>query len=66
MRYLDSILAQGVVSGKRHHVHLSADITTASSVGQHYGKSIVLRIDSASMAEQGHTIFLSDNSVWLV
>ncbi|MCV2884705.1 RNA 2'-phosphotransferase [Aestuariibacter sp. AA17] len=65
-RFLDSILAQGLVSGQRHHVHLSTDIATASSVGQRYGKPIVLKIDSASMAAQGHTFFLSDNSVWLV
>jgi len=33
-RFLDSILAEGLRPGQRHHVHLSQDIATATTVGQ--------------------------------
>src|SRR5215813_13324164 len=33
-RFLASIKQQGLVKGKRHHVHLSADAGVAASVGQ--------------------------------
>ena len=37
-RFLDSIRAQGLVRGKRQHVHLSADRETAARVGQRRGR----------------------------
>lgn len=42
-RFLDSILAEGLRPGERHHVHLSEDVSTATAVGQRYGKPVVLR-----------------------
>lgn len=64
-RFLDSILDEGLKPGKRHHVHLSTDIATANSVGQRYGKPVILKIDSESMSKQGYEFYLSDNNVWL-
>ena len=64
-RFLDSIRAQGLIAGSRHHVHLSADIPTAQKVGQRHGKPIVLRINAAAMHAAGHSFYLSDNQVWL-
>jgi putative RNA 2'-phosphotransferase len=64
-RNLDSIRQQGLQRMKRHHVHLSPDIATASSVGQRRGQPIVLRIRAAQMAHAGHVFFLSANGVWL-
>lgn len=64
-RFLDSIQAQGLLAGSRHHVHLSADVATATEVGRRHGKPVVLRVDAAAMVRSGHEFYLSDNQVWL-
>lgn len=64
-RFLDSIRAQGLIAGSRHHVHLSADAATAQKVGQRHGKPVVLLINAAAMHAAGHSFYLSDNQVWL-
>jgi putative RNA 2'-phosphotransferase len=65
-RFLDSILAEGLKPGTRHHVHLSADVQTAITVGQRHGKPAVLRIDAVRMQAQQHRFYLSENGVWLI
>ncbi|HEY5723042.1 MAG TPA: RNA 2'-phosphotransferase [Allosphingosinicella sp.] len=65
-RFLASILASGLVRGKRHHVHLSEDQETATIVGaRRAGETIVLAVDSGAMHADGHLFFLSANRVWL-
>jgi len=64
-RFLESIMRQGLLPGGRHHVHLSADETTAHKVGQRHGKPVVLTVASGQMARAGHNFFLSANGVWL-
>jgi uncharacterized protein (TIGR02452 family) len=64
-RFLDSIRAQGLIKGERHHVHLSADLATAQKVGGRRGKPVVLVVRAADMVAAGHTFFVSDNGVWL-
>lgn len=64
-RNLPSIRAAGLVKGQRHHVHLSAEPRTATSVGQRYGKPVVLEIQSGRMVRDGFEFFLSTNGVWL-
>lgn len=64
-RFLDSIFAQGLIKGKRHHVHLSANKTTALQVGQRHGKPVILEVAAKTMSRQGHEFFLSENGVWL-
>ena len=63
---LGSILAQGLVPGSRHHVHLSAELATARAVGARRGRPVILRIDAAAMRAAGHTFYCSANGVWLV
>lgn len=65
-RFLDSIRATGLEKRQRHHVHLSADIATASKVGERRGKPVLLEISSGHMHREGHRFFLSENGVWLV
>lgn len=65
-RNLGSILRQGLVKGKRHHVHLSADTDTAKAVGRRHGTPVVLSIDAAAMVEDGFSFYRSENGVWLV
>ena len=64
-RSLESILAGGLNSANRQHVHLSTDVATAIRVGQRHGIPVVLVIRSGEMAAAGHTFFLSANGVWL-
>ncbi|HTD29703.1 MAG TPA: RNA 2'-phosphotransferase [Xanthomonadaceae bacterium] len=64
-RFLESILAEGLRPGQRHHVHLSEDITTATAVGQRYGKPVVLKIEALRMHRQGFVFFRAENGVWL-
>lgn len=64
-RFLESIRKDGLIPGERHHVHLSADFDTAHTIGQRYGKPIVLKIKALMMYQQGFKFFLSDNGVWL-
>ncbi len=64
-RFLDSILRRGLVKGKRHHVHLSADEATARAVGRRHGQPVVLRVDAGGMHGAGHAFYLSENGVWL-
>ncbi len=64
-RSLESILAGGLHSANRQHVHLSTDVATAIRVGQRHGIPVVLVIRSGEMAAAGHTFFLSANGVWL-
>ncbi|MFO0910496.1 MAG: RNA 2'-phosphotransferase [Isosphaeraceae bacterium] len=64
-RFLPSIQEQGLVRGKRHHVHLSKDVETARRVGARRGAPLILRVDAASMHRQGHMFYVSVNGVWL-
>lgn len=64
-QYLDSILKQGIQKRKRHHVHLSADLETAKSVGSRHGSPVILKIPAATMTKEGIEFYLSENGVWL-
>lgn len=64
-RFLESIKQQGLLAGKRQHVHLSEDMQTAKAVGQRYGKPVVLKIEALQMHQQGFKFYQADNGVWL-
>jgi putative RNA 2'-phosphotransferase len=64
-RFIESIRQQGLVAGKRKHVHLSSDEHIAIAVGQRHGKPVVLKIDTAQMHQDGFVFFCSENLVWL-
>ncbi|HEY6402584.1 MAG TPA: RNA 2'-phosphotransferase [Blastocatellia bacterium] len=64
-RFLASIKQQGLIKGKRHHVHLSEDTVTAAQVGQRHGKPIVLRVEAGRMRADGFAFYLSANGIWL-
>jgi putative RNA 2'-phosphotransferase len=61
----DIMSSKSLLKMKRHHVHLSDDISTAKSVGARRGKPIVLVINSEAMHENGHVFYKSTNGVWL-
>lgn len=64
-RLLDSIQIEGLMKRSRQHVHLSADLSTATKVGQRHGKPVILTIRAKEMHQSGHLFYLSDNQVWL-
>lgn len=64
-QFIDSILANGLMKGSRHHVHLSTNTETAKKVGQRRGKPVILIVDAKKMHEAGHKFFVSANGVWL-
>lgn len=66
IRFLERIRAEGLLPMGRHHVHLSADVSTASAVGSRRGPSSVLRVDARAMSRDGYEFFRSANGVWLV
>ena len=64
-RNVTNIQKEGLKKGKRHHVHLSADVETARAVGTRYGKPVVFVVDAAAMQQEGFVFYLSENGVWL-
>ncbi len=65
LRFLGSIRQQGLLRKKRHHVHLSPDVDTATAVGKRHGKPVVLTIKAQQMHEAGVLFYQSKNNVWL-
>lgn len=64
-KYAASILKQGLIPKSRLYVHLSADLSTAETVGKRHGKPVVFRLDARRMATAGYEFYLSVNNVWL-
>ena len=64
-RFSESIQNQGLVAGDRHHVHLSADLITATKVGQRHGKVIIFKVDTQQMHQDGFKFYQAENGVWL-
>ncbi len=62
---LPAVRAEGLTRQARHHVHLSADRTSAEAVGRRHGKLALLTVDAARMAADGHKFYLAANGVWL-
>lgn len=65
-KFLNPIFEKGLKPMNRHHVHLSADLETASKVGQRRGKPVVLSVAAKEMADEGFEFSMSSNGVWLV
>ncbi len=64
-RFINSIQRQGLLKRNRHHVHLSADLATAKSVGSRHGVPVILVVRSKEMHKANHPFFISKNGVWL-
>ncbi|MFE2754085.1 RNA 2'-phosphotransferase [Actinosynnema sp. NPDC059335] len=65
-RFLPDIFRDGLRPMARHDVHLSATVETAVRVGSRRGRPVVLVVDAAAMAAEGHEFRVSANGVWLV
>jgi len=64
-RFLASIFENGLEKRNRHHVHMSANKVTATSVGQRHGKPIISEVKALEMFKDSFQFFLSENGVWL-
>ncbi len=64
-RFLEPILKEGLKPMKRHDVHLSYDTKIAVSVGQRYGKPVILKIKAKKMFDDGFKFKCTRNNVWL-
>lgn len=64
-KFLHPILKDGLKPMSRLHVHLSADLETATKVGSRRGKPVILKVDTESMLNDKHVFYLSENGVWL-
>jgi putative RNA 2'-phosphotransferase len=65
IRFLTSILEEGLTKQSRNHVHLSSDVETARKVGSRHGAPVILKVHSGAMADNGFVFFRSENGVWL-
>ena len=59
------IRREGIVRGRRHHVHLSGDHETARKVGARRGKPVILPVKAATLHTSGQAFYRSGNGVWL-
>ncbi len=66
VRAIEQIWREGLLPMGRHHVHLSADIPTATRVGSRRGEPVVLEVQAARMTSDGYVFYETDNGVWLV
>lgn len=64
-QFVEAIMAEGLDKRARQHVHLSADLETATRVGSRRGRPIILEIAAAEMHAAGFHFFCSENGVWL-
>lgn len=64
-KFMESINKNGLTPQKRHHVHLSKDVKTATIVGSRRGEAIILEINSMKMQDDGFKFYISDNGVYL-
>lgn len=62
---VESILATGLQSRSRQHVHLSLDLETATRVGARHGRPVILTVAAAAMHQNGYEFYRSANDVWL-
>lgn len=63
--FLSSIKLRGLIKGRRHYVHLSLDLETATNVGARHGQPVVLVVRSGAMYDDGYKFYRSENNVWL-
>lgn len=62
---VESILATGLQSRSRRHVHLSLDRETATKVGTRHGRPVILTVAAGLMHKDGYEFYRSANDVWL-
>ena len=65
-KFIGSIMKNGLSKQKRNYLHLSGDITTATTVGSRRGNAVILKIAALEMHNDGYKFFISKNGVYLI
>ncbi|MFC1572026.1 RNA 2'-phosphotransferase [Candidatus Eisenbacteria bacterium] len=66
-RFLGRIWASGLLPMQRQYVHLSEDAETARRVGERRDpEPVILLVDAAAMARDGHTFYVTAGGMYLV
>ena len=65
VQHQENIVREGLRKMSRHHVHLSADLATARTVGQRHGRLVLFAIAAGALHRAGHVFYQADNGVWL-
>ncbi|GAB3726347.1 RNA 2'-phosphotransferase [Hymenobacter agri] len=65
IQHQESIVREGLRKMSRHHVHLSADLSTARTVGQRHGRLVLFEVAAGALHRAGHAFYQADNGVWL-
>lgn len=64
-RTVAAIQREGLRRMRRLHVHLSADVATARTVGARHGAPAIFGVAARQMARDGVIFYRSENGVWL-
>ncbi len=64
-RFQAVIQAEGLRKMARHHVHLSADVAMARTVGSRHGQPVVFAVAAGELHRAGAPFYQADNGVWL-
>lgn len=64
-RHLAGIFRDGLLPGRRQHVHLSETEEVARRVGARHGSPVLLEVDTGALHALGHRFWCADNGVWL-
>ncbi len=65
-KVIDLILRDGLKPMRRQYVHLSADLTTAISVGKrHHPNPVILHVHAQRAFADGVTFYQEENGIWL-
>ena len=64
-RFVEEIRKMGLTPRTRLYVHLSADVSTAQTVGARHGRPVVFAVDAAAMRQDGLVFYRSVNGIWM-
>ncbi len=64
-RHLAGIFRDGLLPGRRQHVHLSETEEVALRLGARHGNPVLLEVDAGALHALGLAFFRADNGVWL-
>lgn len=64
-QHQEAIVRDGLRKMGRHHVHLSANVATARTVGRRHGRLVLFEVAAGPMHRAGFPFYQADNGVWL-
>lgn len=65
LKYIESILREGIKSQARQYVHLTEDMNQALRTGSRHGEALVLAVDSQAMSNDRYIFYRVSDGTWL-